>query len=104
MSDAMAKRSVTCSWWRKVQLSSVGKGIFKSATPPLAFLVSSAQEKKEPRPAKMVTSISVNSLNPLTWSFSGVDNRIAVSEIIDEPAAIDQRKHVIIINTYMSTA
>jgi hypothetical protein len=89
-----ARHTVTCSWWRHVQLSTEGNSIFMTATLPLELLagVRRAHEKKAPRPANTVTAISAPSSKPRMRSFSGVATRIAVSEIIEDPAAIDMPK------------
>ena len=89
-----SKHTVTCSWCRHVQLSTEGNRIFMTDTLPLALLadVRRAHEKKAPSPADTVTAISAPSSKPRIRSLSGVATRIAVSAIIDDPAAIDMPK------------
>ncbi len=62
----------------------------KVALPPeVPFDDRTKPEKKEPRPAKIVTAMRAPSLKPLIWSFSGVATSMAIEVMMDEPEAID---------------
>ncbi len=83
-------QTVTCAWWRNVQLSTEGKRIVMKATlrcgPDADERIMPV--KNAPSPAKMVTAIRAPSLNPTIWSPLEA-NRIAVSEMMEDPVAID---------------
>ena len=81
----------TWSWCRAVQLSTDGKRIAMKAAWPPALEKRSAPVKKEPRPEKITIANSATSPKPTERS-SFVAMRIAVSEMMDEPVAIDSPK------------
>lgn len=82
--------TVTCSWWRHVQLSAEGKRIVMKATLRCGpdGDERTTPVKNAPNPAKMVTAMRAPSLNPNIWSPLEA-SRIAVSEMMEDPVAMD---------------